>query len=390
MSKIDILRRSFEDVRNGINAIESAAEAAGRDLTDNEQKDVDALYARAETLKPEIESEGAKHASMSAAADVLARIQPGKVITRSEPQGSDVASIGEYLSLLVRAQSDDSNVRAEATDVLKRAIATQTTGSNALIVPDALVQGSLINFADFNRPVFNSFTSVPMPQAGKQFVRPELYQHVAVAQQVNELDELTSQSMALSGQSVVKKTYGGVLRLSEQDLDWTDPAILQLVINDFTGVYSRVTEKAACDALVASTAFTSAYTATNVGTIVSSLTTAIGSVYNRSFGMPDTLWLDLASALTLAGTTNANTDRSAMSLVKEALAETGMVENFKFVVGPQLPAGTRILGSSKLIESYEQRKGLLTAQAVSILGLDVAYRGYCTFYSKAAGFVKLT
>ena len=59
------------------------------------------------------------------------------------------------------------------------------------------------------------------------------------------------------------------------------------------------------------------------------------------------------------------------------------------VVGPGLPADTRILGVSALAESYENIKGLVQAPDVSRLGVVMAYRGYAATYGLAAGFVRL-
>jgi len=101
------------------------------------------------------------------------------------------------------------------------------------------------------------------------------------------------------------------------------------------------------------------------------------------------MWLDLAGFLTLAGTSNSTTNVSALTLIKQAISDAGL-PGFRFVVGPQLSASTRIIGVSSLVEVYEQQKGLLSLQNVSHLGLDVAYRGYLTHYTRTEALVKLT
>jgi hypothetical protein len=384
-ARLDALRKQHSDIRDGINVIESKATSRGGDLTDAEQADVDKLYERAEQMLPEIEAEAKKVGSIDAAAAVLARVNPSQVITRSTKpeQAPPDLTIGEWMCLHVRSKQGDQ----EAGELLQRAVAGMTTSDTPGVLPTPII-GPAIKFADSGRPVWNSFTSRPMPASGKQFTRPKVTQRVNVAEQANELDELVSRKMVIGGDPVTKRTFGGVLELSEQDIDWTDPSAMQLVIQDFVDVYAEVTEAVACAALIAlAAAPTSPWTATNIGTLITSITDAIGIVYTDSKKQADTLWLSLDEAMTLAGVSNATTNVSAMSLIKQALNDAGMPLNV--VVGPQLPADTRIIGASSLVESYENVKGLIQAPDVSHLGVVMAYRGYAATFGYASGFVKL-
>jgi len=384
--RLDALRRQHSDIRDGINVIESKATSAGRDLSDAEQADVDKLYERAEQMLPEIEAEAKKVGSIDAAAQVLARVQPQQLVTRSANKietPPETMTAGEWLVLHYRAKKGDQ----EASELLTRAVAGQTTSDTPGILPTPIV-GPLLSFTDNSRPVWNSFTSRPMPGTGKVFTRPRITQHVAVAEQAVELDELVSRKMTIAGDNVTKRTFGGVLELSEQDVDWTDPSAMQLVVQDFVDVFAGVTESVAVAALLAlAAAPTSPWTATNIGTMISSITTAMGVVYADSKKQADTLWLSLDAAMTLAGVSNATTNVSAMSLIKQALGDAGMPLNI--VVGPQLPANTRIIGASSLVESYENIKGLITAPDVSHLGVVMAYRGYIATFGYASGFVAM-
>lgn len=385
--RLDALRKQHTEIRDGITAIEAKAQTAKRDLSDAEQTDVDALYARAETLLPDIEAEGKKQGSIDAAAAVLAKI-PAVTHQRSHtPAKADVdptpMTVGDWMTLHIRSQQGDD----EATDLLTRAVAGQTTADTGSIIPTPIL-GPVMKLADSRRPVWASFTSRPMPASGKQFSRPRITQRVLVAEQVAELDELASRKMTLTGDLVTKRTFGGVLEISEQDIDWTDPAAMQIAIQDFVDVYAEVVEVAAVDALMAlAAAPLGAWDATSINTLISSITGGIGTIYADSKRVPDTLWLSLDEAMTLAGTSNPTTGVSAISLIKQALDDAGMP--LKFVVGPGLPADTRIIGASSLVESYENIKGLVTAPDVSHLGVVMAYRGYAATYGLAAGFVRL-
>jgi len=383
--RLDALRKQHNDIRSGIDNIERTASTAGRDLTDAEQTDVDALYARAESLLPEIETEARRVGSMDAAASVLARVNPSQPVqTRSTPAApAPDMTVGEWMSLHIRAKQGDD----EAAELLTRAVAGQTTADTPGILPVPII-GPVMKFADSGRPVFNSFTSRPMPSGGKQFTRPKVTQRVQVAEQAQELDEIVSRKMVIGGDPVTKRTFAGALEMSEQDVDFTDPAALQIVVQDFVDVYAEITEAMACAALVTlGAAPTSPWTATNIGTLITSITDGIGIVYADSKKQADTLWLSLDEAMTLAGVSNATTNVSAMSLIRQALSDAGMPLNI--VVGPQLPPDTRIVGASSLVESYEQIKGLITAPDVSHLGVVMAYRGYAAVFGYATGFVKL-
>jgi HK97 family phage major capsid protein len=382
--RLDALRKQHNDIRDGVNVIESKATSAGRDLTDDEQRDVDKLYERAEQLLPEIEAEAKRVGSMDAAAAVLARVAPQQLQTRSAPAPAPAAmTAGEWMVLHIRAKKGDE----EATELLTRAVAGQVTADTPGIMPTPII-GPVMSFTDNTRPVWNSFTSRPMPGSGKVFSRPKITQHVNVAEQANELDELVSRKMTIAGDNVTKRTFGGVLELSEQDVDFTDPAAMQLVVQDFVDVFAGVEEAVATAALVAlAAAPTSPWTVTNIGTIISSITTAATIVYNDSKKMPDTLWLSMDEAMSLAGLSNATTNVSAMSLIRQALNDAGMPLNI--VIGPQLPVDTRIIGASSLVESYEQIKGLITAPDISHLGVVMGYRGYLATFGYASGFVAM-
>lgn len=382
-ARLDALRRQFTEARNGIDSIEARARSASRDLTDAEQGEIDTLLQRCEDLTPDIEAEGARQDRMSAAAGVLARIQPSGP-PQSHTAGAPAAlpSIGEYMSLHVRARMGDT----EAAELLTRVVATQKLADTPGVIPVPIV-GQLIKLADDSRPVFSSLTTRPMPSSGKTFNRPRVTQRVIVAEQVAELDELASRKMTITGDAVTKRTFGGTLEISRQDVDWTDPSTLQIAIDDFSGYYAFVSEAAACAALVALATATSVYTATSIATIIGSVMTGVQAGYTAAKRVPDTLWLSLDQMIALASNTNATTNLSALSLLRQTLNDAGIT--IKIVTGPQLPAGTRILGNSGLIESYEQQLGLLSLPDVTHLGVTISYAAYLAFFGLAAGFVSL-
>jgi HK97 family phage major capsid protein len=388
--RLNHLRTEFSKITKGIDDIEAAAKARGGDLTDAEAADVDKLYARAATLKPEIEAEAARVESIQAASQVLARVGGGlstvtqglaPALIRSTAE-EKLPTPGEYMALMIRAKDGDT----EASELLTRTVATMATGDTAGIIPVPIL-GPMIELANHLRPTFASLTPRPMPTVGKTFSRPQITQHVNVGQQAAELDELASRKMTIAGNTVTKMTLGGVLTISEQDIDWTDPAVLDIVVQDFVNMYAEATEAKAIAALVALATTDSPYDDTSIATIISSFMTAITTCYAAAKRKPDTCWLALDAALTLAGTVNPTTDVSALTLLRQALNDGNVP--LEFVTAPGLASGTMIIGAKSLAESYEQRKGLLSAPDVSHLGVNIAYRGYAAFFGLAAGFVNL-
>ena len=101
--------------------------------------------------------------------------------------------------------------------------------------------------------------------------------------------------MTVTLDSVTKRTFGGTLNLSQQDVDWTEPSALDLVISDFGEYYAEVTEDAACDFLVDKTYYTAGYSQTTSEAFVQSIAYAALATYSRCKRMPDTMWVGLTA-----------------------------------------------------------------------------------------------
>jgi HK97 family phage major capsid protein len=400
--RLQALQRQFDELKAGIERINRAAIDGNRDLTPEEQADQDKLFERAETIKPEIEAEAKREGSIQATADVLAKVNGGTPtpINRAARPAADAPemSAGEYLASYYRAYHPQHADAPE--EFLERAAryidrAQQATADTAGILPSPIV-GQVVKLSDSRRPAFLSMTQRSMPPKGKTFERPRVTQRVTMATQT-EGQALASQKMTLTSDTVTKATQGGSLDITQQDVDWSEPSALEIVVQDFVDMYTEWTEGLACDFLegliVAADAAVdgdgySAYTTTNVGTIVTSYVNGIVNVYNRAKRFPDTIWLDLASWATLTSTTNTNNDRTALSMIKEALDEFGG-SPVRWVVSPQFAADTRIIGASSLVEAYEQQKGLLRAEKPTTLVVELAYAGYTAFWGNYNGFVQL-
>ena len=142
------------------------------------------------------------------------------------------------------ARANQTAIQAAAGDVAT----TDTPG--LLPVP---VLGPLVQNLNFIRPVVTALGARPMPNnsASKTFIRPTITTHTSAAAQANENTAVSATTMVIASNVVTKSTIAGQVTLSVQDVDFTDPAALQLILNDLMGEYLIATDNLACTNLLA-------------------------------------------------------------------------------------------------------------------------------------------
>lgn len=373
------VRRKFEQARDRAAALASQAER-----TEAEEQEMIDQLDRAEELKAELAEIEARNERIAALGDVSRAINiPGQVLSTSTPQD---LSVGEYLV----AAAGLLNGTVSQDEFLDRAAkyhdrATNVFADTAAIVPEQIV-GPIIDTYDSMRKVWNSFQSRSMPSSGKTFERPRVTQHVSVGEQLTEAAALASQKFTLTSDTVTKRTFGGTLELTRQDIDWTEPSILGLVVADFAKVYARFTEAAAVTHLTGLATAPSAYVATNLTTVVDSYVDGALAVQTAlDDDVPLTLWMDTATAASHTKPVGSD-NQTEWSVIEQALNAIGGV---RVVVSRRLPADTRIMGAGELVEAYEQMHGLLSVVKPTNLTTDISYSGYAAFHGIASGFVSI-
>lgn len=401
--RIDQLREQFLQTRAGIQTIDERARGENRELTDDEHEQQAQLFVRAQQLGAELEPIAEHHRSIDATSRILAELGIGSMAEAHHAAAAALppedVSPGDYFASYCRAVHPGNPNRGRDLDAHVarfRTVATQTTADNAGILPSPIL-GPVIQFIDANRYVVPTLTQRPMPQAGAQFSRPRITQHVTVAEQTAELQELASQKLTTTSSTVSKRTFGGSLQLSQQDIDWTDPSALQLVFEDFAAVYTKVTDAMAAASFTAAVTATVPWTATSVGTILMSIVNAASSVYSAASLMPTDLWVDMATGLSL-GTLTTTTGSLVFPTIGSGSLDVsqsakdlgiGLPLGLRLHVCPNLAAGTRIMGDRQYAEWYEQRNGFLQVAFPSALKIELAYSGYVATYFNGTGFVKL-
>lgn len=287
----------------------------------------------------------------------------------------EFSGAGEYLSTYVAAMRGDR----EASRRIEAAVASDKLADVPGIVPTPII-GDLIQDASMGRPVVNSSRRLPMPAAGASFIRPMVVQRTLVGKQSAELAELASQPMKIDPITVTKNTYGGVVNLSFQARDMTDPALMTIVSSDLARTYAETTEAVTCAALEAGA--TGAVTMT-AGKEIAAIYEASAAVAEATGQLADTIYAHPDTWSMLGGLVDSTGRPLFPTLGASNAPGTGRADSWSMnpaglslVVSNGLSEGTLIVGARRYLETYENVGGQLQATNVTNLSVDVAYFGY--------------
>ena len=304
-------------------------------------------------------------------------------------------SAAEYISAAFvggdqwRAMSE--GIRAAAPNVL--------TSDIPGVLPLPIVQPVYNNFIG-RRPVIDAIGAKAMPQGGKVFIRPEVTTHTSMAVQSAENAALQQGTFVVTDNQVTKGSYGGFVTLSEQSIDWSQPEIISLVLDDMGRIYANATDNVAADNLVAGASVTSNFTAASetdasywaswiAGAATTILSGSNGNLPTHIFVSPD-FW---GTLLSLSDTA----DRPLFPQVGPMNAfgnltpgqPNGNAFGLSVVVDRNFAANTLIVGDASGYEIFEQQKGALSIDVPSTMSRTIAFRGYlATLMIDPSKFVK--
>lgn len=239
-----------------------------------------------------------------------------------------------------------------------------------------------------------------MPQAGKSFVRPWVSQHTTAGHQATELTELASRTLTIDPITVSKQTYGGALRISFQDRDWSSPEILNIVTADLVRQYAEEIEAVAGVNIIANATGTPEVIGAtpDAEALVKGIYNAAAKVNTAVGTLPDTIYVSPDKWAQMGSIVDANKRPLFPTLAPSNAGGTASADSFamnplglRLVVSNHLGTGTMIVGSSRYFETYENVGGALSAVDPSVLGVTLAYYGYFAALVTVGGaFVKLT
>jgi HK97 family phage major capsid protein len=356
--------------------------AAGKDLTDDQAALVNDTSKRIESLSKQLEPliemrkiAGDSSERVKQLAEYMQQ-QPGP------PKQVEYRSAGEYALDYWRAGLgvEESRTRLET---FNRAAAHQTTTDNPGLLPEQIL-GPVVNFVDDARPLVSAFGPRQLPSG--TWSRPRITQHTAILAQSAEKAELTSQKMVIGKLPVTAVTYGGYVNVSRQDIDWTMPQVMDIVIQDLASVYAMKTEDVFGDALVAGATAATAGTTIPTGAataagVASAVWTAAGLVYAATKGQGRLILAVSPDMLGLVGPIFApvnpqNAQSTGFTAGAFGQGAVGAISGISVVMSAQLATGTMLAISTAAAEVYEDRIGSLQVVEPSVLGVQVAYAGY--------------
>jgi len=257
------------------------------------------------------------------------------------------------------------------------------------------------------RPVVNAFGARAMPNTpSRQFIRPTITTHTSAAEQSGQLDAVSATTMVVASNTVTKKTVAGQVTLSRQDIDFTDPAAMQVVLNDLAGQVLIKTDDIAADALVSgATASGSTWTVTaaDPSGLFTALYDSAREIAEDSNFFPTHLcvspdvWEKLgrqtdADKRPLFGY-NANGMMTTNSIGNvSGLQYTSMyVLGLNVVVDNNFAAGTMLVVYAPGFEIYESGPQLLSLDNPSTLGKNLSIHQYfATFVAKSSFIQSIT
>lgn len=370
------------------NGLIERCNAGNRDLNEDESQLMAETRSRMESIKGQLEQlqdiNRVAYETRSRAAEVDAAI----ATIKGQPRAGEVEyrSAGEWALDTYKGHLGDRQAQ-QRLEVYYRAAQHQKTSDNLGVVPDPIV-GDVINFVDAARPVVSLLGPRSLPSS--TWHRPKVTQHASVAKQgsagaaADEKSELVSQKMTITRLNATAVTYGGYVNVSRQNIDFSQPSVLDLVINDLASQYAIETEAATATALSGvSTAAVSYGAVPTASLVAAALWDAASSVYTAVKGQGRVVLAVAPDVLSTFGplfqpVNPQNAQSPGLSAGNFGQGVLGTISGIPVVMSAGLGSGDAVVFSTAAIEVYEQRVGTLQVTEPSVLGVQVAYAGYFT------------
>jgi HK97 family phage major capsid protein len=377
-----------------IQGLIGAAQDGQRDLTDNETELIQSGKSRIDAIKAQLAVLNENRSSMVEARSTANKYNQEIARMRREVDTGPVEyrSTGAYLTDYIAA-STGSRDAMERLELYTRAAAHQKTSDNLGVVPDPII-GGVINFIDAARPAVAFLGPQNLPSA--TWYRPKVTQRTTVAAQgsagapADEKSELVSQKMTITRLTGNAVTYGGYVNVSRQDIDFAQPSMLDVVVNDLASQYAIQTE-AVLGTLIQTQANNVELTTASGGVptaaeLAAGLWSAAANVYTAVKGAGRLALIVPPSRLgnwggLFAPVNPQNAQSTGFTAGSFGSGVIGSISGISVICSPGYPTVTNHYGSlvsSAAIEVYEQRVGALQVTEPSVLGVQVAYAGYFT------------
>jgi HK97 family phage prohead protease len=313
----------------------------------------------------------------------------------AQPRNFKLPTASEFIA----ATFQGGGVLAEMNARIQAAAPNITTADTPGILPE-IITGSVYDGLNPIRPFVSAIGAKAMPQSGATFRRPVITVRPTVTQQpTGQLNQLDPSTVTVANNNVNKLTFGTFVTMSEQDLDWSDPASINIVLDQLAIAYGQATDNYAVDTCHAAITQTSSVADTSdPEDWIAAIYEGARQISANSNYLPTHMvvtpgtWAALGSLVDSTkrpvfpqiGAMNAPGELSANSWNGNPL---GLV----LVVDKNTPGSFmgHAAGPAAGFEFYEQQKGAISVDVPSTLGRTIAYRGYAAaFMADATKFVK--
>jgi HK97 family phage prohead protease len=311
---------------------------------------------------------------------------------------------GEYMAAMHIGGTTFANVNAAVRDfVASKQTALQAAAGDVLTTdtPGLLpvpVLGPVFDDLNYIRPVVSAVGARAMPDGGqsKTWIRPTWTTHTDVGAQSPELGAVTARTPVIASNVIQKTTLAGQVTLSVQDVDFTSPAALEIILRDLAGQYMLQSDAVACNAITnGGTASGSTWTVTagDPSTLIAAIYDAATDILQATNFLPDHLfvstdvWKQLGSQLdaddrpvfpytAAAGLMGVN----AMGTANVTQMNTFNPFGLNLVVDRAFASGTMTVARGSAIEFYEQIRGIMSVEVPATLGRTFSYYGYVSTF----------
>jgi hypothetical protein len=325
----------------------------------------------------------------------------------AQPRKLRLPSTSEYIASYVRGGADfaqmNANIKQAVIEAAPGVAPFINTESTPGILPE-IITGSVYDGLNPVRPFVTAIGTRAMPQQGATFRRPKITTRPVVTQQSAQFDQLNASTVVVQNNDISKLSFGTFVTVSEQDLDFSDPASIDIILNQLAIAYGQATDNYAIDTCHAAITQTSSIADTAVGADwVAAIYDGARQISESSNYLPSHLFITPTSWAALSSSVDDQNrpvfpytgapNLMGQNAAGNAAANTwnGNPLGLVLVVDKNAPGSFmgHAAGPAAGFEFYEQQKGAISVEVPATLGRTIAFRGYAAgFMADATKFVK--
>jgi HK97 family phage prohead protease len=345
--------------------------------------------------------------TMSAEAPIEAAIPTSPVVFAESKREFKMPSAGEYLAAMHIGGETFRKVNAAFHDAARRnqsaieAVSQDLTSDTPGLLPLPVLGPVFQNVNLQYRPVVAAFGTRAMPQgSGISFTRPSISTPTAAGVQSTQGTAVTSQTMVLAANTVTRQTVAGSIQIAQQTMDFTDPAAMNIILNDLAGQYLKQTDNIAVDYLVAqkqASGFTWTVTAGDATSLMNAIYGCAVNISSTTNLFPTHLvvspdvWSKLGAqldsskrplfpAIGAPGLIGQNTLGAGNATSWSGMNPLGL----ELVVDGNAASGTMLVVHGPAVELYEAQQGMRSVEVPDLLARTFSYYGYFATFAQDA------